>query len=244
MFAKGSCLPLKSARRSATVTSSAPLASSASRIFSGEANFPVPRIRRERNSCPAMVNGRFTEDISRQHRRLSVECREFYERAKWHGRPARASPGNYHSRRTGGRRSRGSSKMSPLRNLPEDHHVTVANDAHTESVQFCRGQLRFDLLRCERRQQAVVEVAPQNRRLGAGIFSHQSFGLGATGRSEEVGHENKCALFRATTNGLPEDHRIVKVMQKIVRQDHVVALSRHRRARNVTLDKFDPPAQS
>src|SRR6266540_7508878 len=97
MFAKGSCLPLKSARRSATVTISAPLASSASRIFSGEANFPVPRIRRERNSCPAMVNGRFTEDISRQRRRLSVVCREFYERAKWHGRPARASLDNYHT---------------------------------------------------------------------------------------------------------------------------------------------------
>ena len=57
MFANGSFLPLKSARRKATVTISAPLASSASRMTSGEENLPVPRIRRERKVRPAMTKG-------------------------------------------------------------------------------------------------------------------------------------------------------------------------------------------
>src|SRR5206468_5930324 len=56
MFANGSCLPETSARRSATVTSSVPLAISASRISSFDANFPVPTIRREVNSRSAIFN--------------------------------------------------------------------------------------------------------------------------------------------------------------------------------------------
>src|SRR5262245_10005222 len=63
MFAKGSCLPLRSARRRATVTISAPLASSAARIISGDENLPVPRINRDRISCPAIVNGLLMCDI-------------------------------------------------------------------------------------------------------------------------------------------------------------------------------------
>src|SRR5438034_11536112 len=86
IVAKGSCLPLRSARRSATVTISAPLASSASRIFSGEENFPVPRIRREPNSCPAMVNGRFTKGIAREHRSSRAGCRECRSRPGNRGR--------------------------------------------------------------------------------------------------------------------------------------------------------------
>src|SRR5437870_3192814 len=69
MFAKGSFLPLKSARRSATVTSSAPLASRASRMVSGEENFPVPKMRRERKIRPAMINGWFDNDIRAQSNR-------------------------------------------------------------------------------------------------------------------------------------------------------------------------------
>src|SRR5882757_9034805 len=57
MLANGSFLPLKSARRRATVTISVPLAASASRMASGDENFPVPRISRERNSRPAMTRG-------------------------------------------------------------------------------------------------------------------------------------------------------------------------------------------
>ena len=51
---------LKSARRIATVTSSAPLAANASRIASEDENLPVPKINRERNSRFAMTNGRQT----------------------------------------------------------------------------------------------------------------------------------------------------------------------------------------
>src|ERR1044071_911915 len=56
IFANGSFLPLKSARRKATVTISAPLASRASRISSGDENLPVPRISLELNSRPAIFN--------------------------------------------------------------------------------------------------------------------------------------------------------------------------------------------
>ncbi len=42
-------------RRTATVTISQPEATTASRIVSNESYFPVPVIRRERNSRPAMV---------------------------------------------------------------------------------------------------------------------------------------------------------------------------------------------
>src|SRR5580765_281518 len=64
MLANGSCWPLKSARRRATVTISAPLASSDCRINSGEANLPVPRISRERKLRPAMINGCSASDIN------------------------------------------------------------------------------------------------------------------------------------------------------------------------------------
>src|ERR1051325_9585702 len=57
MLAKGSFFPDRSALRSATVTISAPLASSALCIACGEENFPVPRIKRERNSRPAIIKG-------------------------------------------------------------------------------------------------------------------------------------------------------------------------------------------
>ena len=63
MFANGSFFPLKSARRKATVTISAPLASSASRMASGEENFPVPMMSRERKIRPAMTSGWFESDI-------------------------------------------------------------------------------------------------------------------------------------------------------------------------------------
>ncbi len=68
MFANGSCFPLKSTRRNATVTISVPLAASASRIASGDENFPVPSIRREPNSRPAITNGSFTSCIVLQHK--------------------------------------------------------------------------------------------------------------------------------------------------------------------------------
>src|SRR5262249_8249202 len=56
MFANGSCLPERSARRRATVTSSVPLAMSASRINSFDANFPVPTSRRDANSRSAILS--------------------------------------------------------------------------------------------------------------------------------------------------------------------------------------------
>ena len=66
MFANGSCLPERSARRSATVTSSVPLAISASRISSFDANFPVPTIRRDVNSRSAIFS---LEGLSAMFRR-------------------------------------------------------------------------------------------------------------------------------------------------------------------------------
>src|SRR5580704_19338501 len=63
IFANGSFLPLKSARRKATVTISVPLADKASRMLSGEGNFPVPKIRRESKVRPAMTNGRLICDM-------------------------------------------------------------------------------------------------------------------------------------------------------------------------------------
>src|SRR6266567_6449934 len=50
------CLAERSARRSATVTSSVPLLISASRISSLDANFPVPTSRREVNSRSAIFS--------------------------------------------------------------------------------------------------------------------------------------------------------------------------------------------
>src|SRR5262249_23935169 len=50
------CLPERSARRSATVTNSVPLAMRASRINSFDANFPVPTSRRDANSRSAIFS--------------------------------------------------------------------------------------------------------------------------------------------------------------------------------------------
>ena len=63
MFAKGSLWPERSARRNATVTNSVPLASSASRISSLEANLPVPTSRREVNSRSAILSFEGLSDI-------------------------------------------------------------------------------------------------------------------------------------------------------------------------------------
>jgi hypothetical protein len=41
----------------------APLASRASRMASGDENFPVPRINLEENSLPAITNGAQVNDI-------------------------------------------------------------------------------------------------------------------------------------------------------------------------------------
>src|SRR5262245_34507969 len=57
MLANGSFFPVRSARRNATVTISQPLDSSASRISSPDANFPVPSMSRERMGRLAMVRG-------------------------------------------------------------------------------------------------------------------------------------------------------------------------------------------
>src|SRR4051794_1528478 len=64
MLANGSCLPVRSARRRATVTISDPLAFKASRISSLEENFPVPTSSRELNSRPAIFNFDGLSDIS------------------------------------------------------------------------------------------------------------------------------------------------------------------------------------
>ncbi len=64
MFANGSCLPERSARRKATVTISVPLAISASRISSFEANFPVPTTKREVNSRSAIFSLEGLSDIA------------------------------------------------------------------------------------------------------------------------------------------------------------------------------------
>ena len=60
----GSLRPERSARRSATVTSSVLLASSASRINSLEANLPVPTSSREVNSRSAILSFDRLSDIS------------------------------------------------------------------------------------------------------------------------------------------------------------------------------------
>ena len=70
MFANGSCLPERSARRSATVTISVPLAMSASRIASFEENFPVPTSNREVNSRSAIFNLEGLSDITETYSQL------------------------------------------------------------------------------------------------------------------------------------------------------------------------------
>ena len=75
MFANGSCLPERSARRNATVTSSVPLAISASRISSFDANFPVPTISREVNSRSAIFSLEGLSAISKTINELATrEC--------------------------------------------------------------------------------------------------------------------------------------------------------------------------
>src|SRR5258706_4562899 len=87
MLAKGSPRPVRSARRSATVTISAPLTASASRIASGDANLPVPRISRERNSRPAIVIGWLTDTIDRSIIEASRLCRGATEGCDYHKKP-------------------------------------------------------------------------------------------------------------------------------------------------------------
>src|SRR5438094_9936040 len=69
MFANGSPFPERSARRNATVTNSVPLATSASRISSFDANFPVPTINREVNSRSAIFSLEGLSAIAK-HKRL------------------------------------------------------------------------------------------------------------------------------------------------------------------------------
>ena len=83
MFANGSCLPERSARRSATVTSSVPLAISASRINSFEANFPVPTSRRDANSRSAIfsfegLSAMGNDNRSHGHARMSISGERSY----------------------------------------------------------------------------------------------------------------------------------------------------------------------
>jgi hypothetical protein len=59
-------LPEISARLSATVTSSVPLAMSASRINSFDANLPVPTSKREVNSRSAIFSFEGLSDIDRE----------------------------------------------------------------------------------------------------------------------------------------------------------------------------------
>jgi hypothetical protein len=72
MFANGSRLPERSARRNATVTISVPLATSASRIASFEENFPVPTSNREVNSRSAIFSLEGLSDITETY---SQSCR-------------------------------------------------------------------------------------------------------------------------------------------------------------------------
>src|SRR3954468_16456589 len=57
ILTNGSPLPERSARRSATVTISVPLASSAAAIAWFDENLPVPSSSRERKARPAMMSG-------------------------------------------------------------------------------------------------------------------------------------------------------------------------------------------
>ena len=70
MFANGSPLPERSARRSATVTISVPLATSASRINSFEANLPVPTSSREVNSRSAIFSLEGLSDIAATYHKV------------------------------------------------------------------------------------------------------------------------------------------------------------------------------
>src|SRR5207302_3358972 len=77
MFANGSPRPEISARRSATVTISVPLAMSESRISSFEPNLPVPTSNREVNSRSAIFNLDGLSDIGSnvsQHRARPTGC--------------------------------------------------------------------------------------------------------------------------------------------------------------------------
>src|SRR5947208_15635282 len=99
MFANGSFFPLKSARRSATVTISAPLASRASRIVSGDENLPVPRISRERKIRTAIISGcvdKFIHSNSGAEKvlveRSEKDCLHRAALVESHPRPRRCHP--------------------------------------------------------------------------------------------------------------------------------------------------------
>ena len=89
----------------------------------------------------------------------------------------------------------------------------------------------------------MVEIALQNRRLASGVFPDQRLGLGAVRGSEKVGHENARSCFRVAPNTAPEHHRVVEVVQKVARQDHIIFFSRNRRAGDITLNEPDPFCQ-
>src|SRR5436309_14143269 len=82
MFANGSRLPERSARRSATVTNSVPLAISASRISSFDANFPVPTSKREVNSRSAIFSFEGLSAIAKKINEFAQthECRSGEQR--------------------------------------------------------------------------------------------------------------------------------------------------------------------
>ena len=102
MFAKGSFFPLRSARRSATVTISAPLASNADRIASGEENLPVPSKSLEPNARPAIVNpwvdARMAGNVTRKALLSSREARSGWLAQHFPPNRNRAFPSNRGSR--------------------------------------------------------------------------------------------------------------------------------------------------
>src|SRR5439155_26360213 len=141
----------------------------------------------------------------------------------------KASPGSI------GRREPGvESAGAVLTDSAVDHQMPVADDVDAELTQFGLRQLLCYFVRRKCRQQAVVEVSLQNRRLGMRIFPDQSLGPGAAGGSEQVGDKDKGSRFRVASDTSPNHFGIVEVMQEAVRDDQVVALARNRRARDVT----------
>jgi hypothetical protein len=85
MFANGSFWPLKSARRNATVTISAPLTLSASRMASGDENFPVPmnQARTETRARQWSMTGSIASATTHNHLR---KCVRFVEATDATGR--------------------------------------------------------------------------------------------------------------------------------------------------------------
>src|SRR5439155_14550471 len=110
-----------------------------------------------------------------------------------------------------------------LRHFAEDDQMAVADDPDAERIQAGFLQLIFYLGRAERRQQAVVEIALENRRLAFGVFTDQGLGARAAGWAEKVGNENPRSFLRVAPHGLPEHLGIMEVVQEVVRQDDVIA---------------------